>query len=323
MKKKMNFKPLLKSPYFQTVFANYMDFAKEPPSKVHFVKLSDGDVMALEVSTPKGWTEDKGTVAMIHGLCGSSKSPYIKRLSKRVYDSGRQAVRINMRGCGIGRGLAKHIYHSGCSPDIEKILLDIKKHFPSTEIVLVGYSLGANVTVKLSGELGRKNSNLLKGAVAVSPPMNLLSSARLLALPQNDKFGEYFSKLMYKHIDNLHKSFPDLPPHNLSPKIHVNDIDERYIARRANFSNALDYYKQCSSKPFIPDIKIPLDILLAIDDPIINAHELDDVNLPENVHVHKTDHGGHIGFVGMNILKEFRWMDNIVQEWIEKIFTTE
>ncbi|MCH9621405.1 MAG: hypothetical protein S4CHLAM20_08250 [Chlamydiia bacterium] len=320
MKKKINFRPLIKNPYMHTFLANYLDFATEPPSKTHFVKLPDGDVLSLEVSTPKGWTEDKGIVAMIHGLCGSSKSPYIKRLSKRVYDSGRQAIRINMRGCGIGKGLARHVYHSGCSGDIEKALDDIKRHFPSAPIVLVGYSLGANVTVKLSGELGRKNSFLLSGAVAVSPPVNLLNSARLLALPKNSRFGEYFAKLMYSYIDEMHKTFPDLPPHNLSPRVSVNDIDEFYIARRVNFSNAIDYYKQCSSKPFVKDIKIPTNILFAVDDPIVDAHELDEIDLPDHVKVHKTDHGGHIGFVGMNVLREFRWMDNLVEEWIENIF---
>jgi uncharacterized protein len=320
MKKKIKFRPLLKSPYFQTVFANYFDFAKEPPSKDHFVKLPDGDVMAIEVSTPKGWTEEKGTVVLLHGLCGSSKSPYIKRIAKREYENGRQAIRVNMRGCGLGKGLAKNIYHSGSSSDIEKVLLNIKKHFPRTPIVLVGFSLGANVTVKLTGELGKKNSNLLKGAIAVSPPVNLIKSARLFALPKNDKFANFFARLLYTHINDIHKLFPDLPPHNLSPKISINDIDEHYIARRANYSNAIDYYKQCSAKPLVKDIKIPTRILFAMDDPIIDADELDTADVPDHVHVHKTEHGGHIGFVGKNILKEFRWMDNIIEEWIENIF---
>lgn len=320
MKKKIPFKPLIKSPYFQTIFANYFDFSKEPPSKKHFVKLPDGDVMCLEVSTPHGWTEDKGTVALIHGLGGCSKSPYIKRLAKRIYEEGRQAIRINMRGCGTGRGLAKNIYNSGCSYDMEKVLVDIKNHFPSTHIVLVGFSLGANVTLKLAAELGKKNSNLLKGAIAVSPPVNLLNSARLLALPRNSTISEYFAYVLFHHIDKLHRDFPDLPPHNLSKKTSINDIDELYIARRANFSNALDYYKHCSAKPLVKNIKIPTKVLFAMDDPIIDAGELDNMDLPENLHIHKTEHGGHIGFLGMNVMKEFRWMDNLIQEWIEKIF---
>ena len=117
--KKEKFDPLFKSPYYQTVVSNIFDFSGEPPSKTHFVKLSDGDVMSIEVSTPKGWKEEDGSVALLHGLCGSSKSPYLKRIAKRMYGKGIQAIRINMRGCGIGKGLAKNIYHSGCSKDIE------------------------------------------------------------------------------------------------------------------------------------------------------------------------------------------------------------
>ncbi|MCH9617122.1 MAG: hypothetical protein SP4CHLAM5_04740 [Chlamydiia bacterium] len=322
MKKKMKFTPLLKSPYYQTVLANIVDFGKEPPSKPHFVKLADGDVLSLEVSTPKGWTEEKGTVVLLHGLCGSSKSPYIKRIAKKVYNSGRQAIRINMRGCGIGAGLSKNIYHSGCSGDIKKVLQDIKKHFPRTPIILVGFSLGANVTVKLAGELGQEDSSLLKAAFAVSPPVNLLTSAHRLALPKNQFYAEYFSKQLFVHIDKLHKTFPDLPPHRLTEKTSLNDIDELYIARRAHFSNALNYYKQCSGVKVVKSIKIPTIILLAMDDPIIDPNELDKIDLPDNVEVLKTDHGGHIGFVGMNILREFRWMDNLIENWIDKIFDT-
>ena len=323
MKKKMHFTPLLKSPYYQTVLANIFDFGKEPPSKVHFVKLSDGDVLSLEVSTPKGWTEEKGTIVLLHGLCGSSKSPYIKRIARKVYNGGRQAVRINMRGCGLGRGLSKNIYHSGCSGDIKKALLDIKKHFPRTPLVLIGFSLGANLTVKLAGELGKEGSALLKAAFAVSPPVNLLTSAHRLSLPKNQIYAEYFSKQLFVHINELHKAFPDLPPHRITGKTSLNDIDELYIARRANFSGALDYYKHCSGIKVVKDIKIPMKILLAMDDPIIDPNELDRVTLPENVEVIKTDHGGHIGFVGKNILKEFRWMDNLIENWIDKIFESE
>lgn len=320
MNKKIEFKPLLKNPFFQTVFSNYLDFAKEPPSKIHFVKLPDGDVLSLEVSTPPEWTEEKGSVALLHGLCGSSKSPYVKRLAKRVYDGGRQAIRFNMRGCGIGKGLAQNIYHSGCSNDIKVALLDLKKHFPRTKIILVGFSLGANVTVKLAGELGGDNHSLLLGAVAVSPPLNLLSSAHRLALPKNQMIAEYFSKQLFTHIDDLHKNFPDLPPHKITEQTSINDIDELYIAKRAKFSSALDYYMQCSGVNKIDKIQVPTKILFARDDPIIHSDELDDITLPAHIEVVKTDYGGHIGFVGMNILRDFRWMDNLVEDWIEKIF---
>jgi predicted alpha/beta-fold hydrolase len=320
MKKKENFDPLFKSPYYQTVVSNFFDFSGEPPSKTHFVKLSDGDVMSVEVSTPNGWKEEDGAVFLLHGLCGSSKSPYLKRIAKRVFSKGIQAIRINMRGCGIGKGLAKNIYHSGSSKDIEDCLIDMKKHFPRTPMVLIGFSLGANVTVKLAGELGRKNSDLLKAVFAVSPPVNLLISAHRFALEKNQVYADYFSKQLFAHIEQLHKTFPDLPPHKITNQTTLNDIDELYIAKRANFSSAIDYYKQCSGIKVVKDIKIPAKILFAKDDPIIDPDQLDDIKLPENVEVIKTEYGGHLGFVGKNILKEFRWMDNVVENWIDNIF---
>lgn len=322
MKKKPTFNPLIKSPYYQTVLANIIDFGKEPPSSPHFVKLPDGDVLSLEMSTPKGWKQEDGTIALLHGVCGSTKSPYIKRIARKAYESGKQAVRINMRGCGLGKGLSKNIYHSGCSHDIEKALLSIKKLFPNTEIILIGFSLGANVTLKLAGELGQKKSDLLRAAIAISPPVNLLSSAHMLSLRKNQRYANYFSKQLFEHIDGIHKSFPELPHHGISSSTHINDIDELYIAKRAHFSSALDYYKQSSAKRVVEHIRIPAKILFARDDPIINPDELDELKLPENVEILKTDHGGHIGYIGMNILREFRWMDNLIKNWIDNIYRT-
>ncbi len=320
MNKKEEFHPLFKSSYYQTVISNFFDFSGEPPSKTHFVKLSDGDIMSIEVSTPKGWKEEDGTVALLHGLCGSSKSPYLKRIAKRVYAKKKQVIRINMRGCGIGKGLAKNIYHSGSSKDIEDCLEDIKKHIPRAAIVLIGFSLGANVTIKLAGELGKKNSPLLKAVFAVSPPLNLLTSAHRFSLEKNKVYANYFSKQLFMHIENLHKLFPDLPPHKITTKTTLNDIDELYIAKRANFSSALDYYKHCSGIKVIKDITIPTKILFAKDDPIIDSHQVDDIKLPENIEIIKTEYGGHLGYVGKNVFKEFRWMDNFVENWIENIF---
>lgn len=312
----LDFKPLVKSAYCQTIIGTAIDFEREAPSKTHYVKLPDNDLLALEISTPKGWVETDATIVFIHGLCGSHKSPYMKRLSKKCYKSGMQAVRINLRGCGSGRGLARGIYHSGCSHDVYQALLDIKRHFPRSPLILCGFSLGANVTLKLVAELGSKGTHYLKGAIAVSPPVNLLASARLFLQPKNQIYSKYFLRLLLNDVDFIHTHFKDLPPHNLPPDITINDFDELYVAPRANFVSALDYYNQCSSKRIVHDVRVPSKVLFAEDDPIISHEELDSLKLPSDIEVYKTKHGGHIGFMGLNIFKEFRWLDQVLLDWI-------
>jgi uncharacterized protein len=319
MEKSLNFNPLIKNPYCQTVLGTALDFESNPASTTHFVKLIDGDLMAVEISTPLEWIEEKGIVVLLHGLCGSHKSQYMKRLTKRFYAKGHKVARINMRGCGSGRGLARGIYHNGCSGDIRAVLEDLRGHFPTAPMVLAGFSMGGNITLKLAGELGEDGPKYLKGCIAVGPPVELVESTRLITHPKNDVYAKYFLKILLNEVFFLHNHFKDLPPHGLNLSSSLNDFDEIYVAPRAKFSSALEYYYHCSAKRVILNTKIPTYILFAKDDPIIKSTSLDDLELPPHINVYKTEHGGHIGFLGWNIFKEFRWMDNLVEEWVGKL----
>lgn len=312
----LEFKPLIKNAYAQTIMGTAIDFELELKSKTHYVKLPDGDLMAVEISTPKHWKEELGCVLMVHGLCGSHKSQYMKRLAKRFFKNGVQVARINLRGCGSGKGHARGIYHSGCSQDVLEVVKDIKHHFPDAPLVLMGFSLGANVSLKLAGELKDQGKELLKGVIAIGPPVDLFSSARLFAEPKNQIYAKYFLRLLLNDVYYVHSRFKDLPPHNLPPDITLGDFDELYVAPRANFRNAIEYYHHSSSKRVIQDIAIPTKILLALDDPIISPKSLDQIKLPANIDLYKTEYGGHIGFMGLNIFKEFHWMDNLVVDWV-------
>src|SRR5690606_21143125 len=167
-------------------------FLAEPPFENKLVRLPDGDFISLEITTPKGWKPSDLSVFLVHGLCGSSKSPYLVRLAKRLNEVGIRAIRYNMRGCGSGRGLAKGIYHCGRSEDVFECLKVIKREHPESPIALIGYSLGGNIVLKLVGELGGLASTLLEKVIAVSPPAELYSSILLLSSPENAFYEKYF-----------------------------------------------------------------------------------------------------------------------------------
>jgi predicted alpha/beta-fold hydrolase len=116
------FHPLLIDPHLQTIVAAKLSFAWEPSSTTCLVALPDGDRIALEVSTPTGWQPDDPTVVMLHGLCGCHRSPYMQRLAHKLLRCGIRAVRMNLRGCGSGKDLARYPYHSGRSADVLAVL---------------------------------------------------------------------------------------------------------------------------------------------------------------------------------------------------------
>lgn len=314
----LRFNPLIKNSFFQTVVGSSFGFETHLHSKTHLVTLPDRDQIALEISRPIDWQDDGRTILMLHGLCGSHNSKYLKRMGKRFFHMGFQVVRMNFRGCGSGRGLAKGIYHGGCSPDVEVVLRHLKNLFPSTKVSLIGVSLGANVALKLAGELKYEAPKLLQNVVAISPPANLLASVRRFLKPENRFYSNYFLKVLLNNVAYLHSRYKDLEMPKFPKVMNVIDFDELYTAPRAKFYSAHDYYQMCSARNFVSDITIPTKVLFAKDDPLISPSSLDNIMLPPNVEVYKTEFGGHLGYMGKNIFKEFRWMDNLIVDWMQE-----
>ena len=299
----------------QTIVANLVGFEMAPRSSRLIVELPDTDKITLEITTPPGWQKTDPTVLLLHGLCGSHKSSNVIRVAKRLFKQGIRSVRMNMRGCGSGKGLAKQFYHSGSSPDVLAAIQALKNMTPNSPITLVGYSLGANIVLKLAGELAEQGGDYLEQVIAISPPANLKSSIQMLQMGGNQIYERYFVRQLLSDIKYRYKKFPDLPRLNFHHNITLFEFDEYYIAPMLGYSSAYEYYDKCSAKRFVPHINIPCKILFAKDDPIIDADCLDTIHVPENVEIFKTPTGGHLGFLA-HPKEGFRWMDKIILGWI-------
>lgn len=320
--KEIDFDPLpfLVNPHLQTIVGSQINVHREPASMQKLVYLPDGDRISLQITTPKGWKETDLTVFMIHGLCGSHRSNYLIRLSQKLEAQNIRAIRYNMRGCGTGRGFAKRIYHSGRSEDVFECIKAVKKGHPQSPLLLIGFSLGGNIALKMAGELGHLASAFLKGLIAVSPPVDLYKSIQLFAEPANQFYERYFYRRLRADVYYLHKTFKDLPKVNLPKKLQIYEFDQMYIAPTCGYTNAIDYYNRCSSLYFVEEIAIPTRILLAQDDPLIWHSSLDQSKLPSNIELYKTKHGGHMGYLGIPGSKRgFFWMDTVVLDWVKEM----
>ena len=129
-----------------------------------------------------------------------------------------------------GRGLAKHIYHSGRSEDLFEALKLLKFEYPDSPIVLIGFSLGGNIVLKLVGELNALGHRYLKGVIAVSPPVDLYSSVQMIGQPDNAFYERYFYKLLRADVVYRHKKFKDLPPCDLPKNLKLYEFDQIYTA---------------------------------------------------------------------------------------------
>lgn len=313
--KRLNFKPLpgLSSKHLQTILHVYCPGSPSPPSQNMLVKLDSKNTLSCVISTPLNWQDDGKTVALVHGLGGSHASNYMVRLADKFYSQGKKVVRINMRGCGSGKGLAHLPYNAGTSSDVLHVLAALREQSPSSEIILIGFSLGGSIVLKLAGELGEKAKGTVKTFISVCAPLDLAQTLRLIERKRHTFYHKYFLKSICKQI-----------PAWIDQKVKtIYEFDDLITAPLWGYRGADDYYQQCSSIQFLPKIKHETHILFAEDDPFISMRMLKGLSIPDQVHIWASKHGGHMGFLGPTPnQKSMYWMDHLLVNWAEGDFTS-
>lgn len=280
--------------------------------------LADGDQVVLHDDCPSEWQAGDRSALLIHGLAGCHTSGYMQRIAHKLSARGVRAFRMDLRGCGAGAGLARLPYHSGRSEDAAGALEAIARIAPHSPTTLAGFSLGANITLKLLGELGQRACGNLDSAVAVCPPVDLAACSRQISRAINRPYDRYFVTLLSRQIAAAMSLAPDSTPVALARRPRsLWDFDNEFTAVVCGFGTADTYYREASSAQHIPSIRIPTLIVASRDDPMIPPDALAAVSLPPSVRLHMTSHGGHLGFVGRGGADpDRRWMDWRVVDWI-------
>jgi len=302
--------PGLAHPHFQTILAARLVVPLEPRSERAIVDLGDGDRLSLHLSRPPAWRPGAPVALLAHGLCGSHRSPYLQRLARSLAARGVVAVRVNLRGCGSGRGIARRPYHSGRSEDLLAVARWARSEFAGSSLTLAGFSLSGNIALKLAAELGPDAGALFARVLAVCPPIDLAACADRLARRENAVYHRYFVRALVGDIRDREGLFPDIGVTELPRRPTLVGIDDLYTAPRSGFRDARDYYARCSAEPMLSRIAVPTSVLYAADDPLVDARPLDAIPRRAPFDVTRTERGGHMGFLGAP--PRVRWMDRWV-----------
>jgi predicted alpha/beta-fold hydrolase len=285
------------------------------PSRPHPVHLADGDCVVLHDSLPEGWQPGGRIAVLIHGLCGSHESPPVGRLARRLLPQGVRVVRLDLRGCGHGAGLTRRLYHGGCSEDVRAALAEVHSWAPDSPLLLAGVSLGGNIALKLAGEAADHPVPGLAGVAAVAPPIDLERCAVLLSQRRNRIYERHFVRGLLRQVRHV-GALPGEPPVQFPRKLTLRLFDDLFTAPRHGFTDALDYYRRCSSFPLIPRISVPGLILTARDDPFIAVEPFLELVAPAHLEVRILEHGGHLGFLGWDGAGGIRWAERRVADWL-------
>lgn len=324
----LGLKPFRPLPFFrsgkaQTIAGSYWPSPGIHPKEIfHEVAVTEIDYLVLVENTPLGWKEGDRIAILVHGLTGCYRSSYMQRMAQRLLQLGIKVFRINLRGCGPGFGKAQSPYHIGISEDTRAITNWVAQRHPRSPVTQVGFSLGANILLKMLGEDGSRPSGKTDSMIAISPPVDVERSAMLMASKENQFFNRYFAERAKRDVRKLHFRFPDLGKVEFPEKLGMIEFDNLYTAPRFGYQSAEDYYQQTSSLPLLGSIKVPTLIIGSIDDPVVAVECL--LKMPETKWLQKviSQFGGHVGFLGFGGNSSWKWSDDVVSEWLKKNLMT-
>lgn len=263
------------------------------------------------------------TLVLVHGLEGSTSSPYMMGTTQKAFRAGFNVVGLNMRNCGGTEHLAHTLYHSGMSGDVHAVVRELIEGDGLARVCVTGFSMGGNIVLKFAGELGADAPHQLLGVCAVSPSLDLSACADAIERRTNRLYQRAFVRSLRRRIQGKQKLYPHLYD---TSRLHtvrtVRDFDNLYTAVHGGFKDAEDYYERVSAVRFMARVSVPTLIVHAQDDPIIPFSSFRDPAITGNPHVVllAPRHGGHVGFVGDGTGGEDRfWAENRIVEFFRLV----
>lgn len=314
----------LRSPHLQTIVPALLRPKVALQAETSTLELPDGDFLELRWCIPSEWHPDRAPLVIIsHGLEGSMESSYVTGLAKTLYHSKCASLQWNMRGCGKQQNRLKTWYHSGSSDDLRGVIHHVHTRFPLVRIVLIGISVGGNITAKYLGEdeHGVPSSGVIGGAI-VSAPLDLEGSAATLARPSRAVYMRHLLRALQRRIKAKNEQFPnDIDVKPLASIKTFYEFDEQYTAPMHGFSSVKEYWDTCSGIHFLHRIRVPTLILTALDDPFLSPscipHTI--ASSSQCITLETPRYGGHVGFIDSLNLRQ-TWLERRLQTFSRELF---
>jgi uncharacterized protein len=260
-------------------------------------------------------------VVIVHGLAGSSASPHVVGLARKAWDAGMNAVRVNMRNCGGTETLTPTLYHSALSSDVGAVVRDLISRDRCERVALAGYSMGANLVLKLAGEWGAAAPRQVRALAVTSPLMDLAPSSDALHLRPNRVYEWQFLFKLSRLFRRKAKLFPGrYDTRRLAGIRSLREFDDRIVGPYNGFAGADDYYERASSSRCAEKIAVPAFILHSADDPFIRILPETRAKIAANpcFRFLETERGGHCAFLAAPDGYDGRWAERRVVEFLKR-----
>lgn len=299
-----NPKSVFKNGHLGTLIPHFFSHSKLKIFTRMRLNTPDGDFLEVD----KIINNNKTLAVLCHGLEGSSDSNYIHNMAALLSQKNFDIVAINYRGCSGTPNHKLRMYHSGATDDIHFVISQFEDDYE--ELVLIGYSLGANMVIKYNGEKTFTKSPKLKASVGISAPCDLAASSEVISKKENYMYEKRFLISLTEKVKLKAKKYPDQINLDLLPRTKtLKDFDNYFTGPIHGFKDADEYYELNSSNRFLSNISRPTLIINAINDPFLdyNTFPYEQAQQSEYVHLLTPKYGGHVGFMSWGM--KYSWAD--------------
>jgi uncharacterized protein len=268
------------------------------------ISTPDNDFLDLD------WIENDTNrlVVLTHGFEGNSLRPYMLGMAKIFSQNTWDILSWNCRSCSGEINSAFKMYNHGNIDDIESVInhaISVKSY---EEVVLVGFSMGGNITLKYAA---LKAHPSVKKVIAFSAPLDMKSSTEVLGEKHNWLYRLNFEKKLQPKLVKKIIQYPDkLSKQDILHKDWEKQL-QTYFCKINGYESLNKFYEIGSALNFIPQLKIPALIVQAINDPLLTP-ECFPYELAENheyIYLETPQYGGHCGFV-LAKDSEFSWAEH-------------
>ncbi len=282
------------------------------------LELPDGDFLDLDWSR----TRARKVIILSHGLEGSADRGYMRGLVRYMNAAGWDALAWNCRSCSGEMNRLPRFYHHADTGDIGAVIDHVLETGNYEEILLSGFSMGGSMILNYLGEHGEAVDKRIRGASVYSVPVKMRSSVDALARPENRIYRRRFLRKLETKIRLKADLFPaHISAENWDAIQHFPDFDNRYTAPLHGFEDAEDFYEKASAVNRLADIRRPVLLVNAVNDPFLGndcyPEEICDT-LP-HVYLETPEFGGHVGFP---LRKGISYMDTRTLEFYTEVISS-
>ena len=272
------------------------DAPPAPPARELLIDLDDGDRLLAAFHSARG--ASKGCVIAVHGLAGSMEAQHILWLIRPVLEAGFSLLRVNMRGAGPARKLARGTYNAGAGADLLPFIDLAARQDPGVPLLMMAHSLGGTAALNMALDFPDQAARL-QGLVTIGTPLDMTATARRFSRPRNRLYVRH----MLAGLKQIAADAPGLAARYRAAAATARDIydfDDRVTAPLAGYPDSAAYYAAASVDARMGELRLPTLILQGSNDPWVPCEAALALPVPADPRrgtgVVVTRGGGHVGF---------------------------